>query len=409
MGHVIVFILSLVLAGCISSDENIRPEELRIGAYEVSLDGSPEDLYFEALRMHSANLLSRERMKALQDSLEVVDEVYARDADHEVLLRNTILSHLRLASAEVRREDVLALEGYEGRAYARRLHRAGVKASGQYASGMIFIAGMMGIPTSEEEALLMVALPAGGYLLVKVGGMALKRAAFLLRRCRSADDVVKSAGRLGFKVQNVADASSLRAAVAGENGALAEHLEDVLARVPRTDLKEPTGPSPALVTSMRNVEVRSQVPRTSEVRSVLRGVEEYASADLLRSRLKAFIADEIKPEFDEPFEFFIHGTTHERAVEFKLREGVRLFTATDIHVARFFSQRTVGREGGKAGAVVVALPRDLAAQLRKRGVLRTQLVPDMPQLLETIFEPGAVEALREHAVIAWLPEGFFEP
>lgn len=61
------------------------------------------------------------------------------------------------------------------------------------------------------------------------------------------------------------------------------------------------------------------------------------------------------------------------------------------------------------GAAVIALPRDIADQLRKRGLLRTQPVPDMPRFLETIFEPGAVEALEDHAVIRWLPEGFFEP
>lgn len=407
MGRVLGFVLAFVLAGCSSSDESIRPEELRFGAYEVDPDGSTEDLYFEAVRLHSAGLLNHERMEALQRNVALVDELYPRDADNEALLRNAIVSHLRLASTEVQREDALALEGYEGRAYARRLHQAGVKASGEYAAGMVFIAGMMGIPTSEEEALLMVAIPAGGYLLVKVGGMALKRAVFLLRRCKSADDVVKNAGRLGFKVQKVADTSALRTAVARENEALAEHFEEVVARIPRAD--EPTGSSAASVTSMRNVEVRSQAPGASEIRAMRRGVEVYASADILRSRLKTFIDQKIRPEFDEPFEFFIHGTTQAKAVEFEPKKSTRFFTATDIHVARFFAQRTVGREGGRVGAAVIVLPREIAAQLRKRGVLRTQRVPDMPDMLETIFEQGAVEDLRKHAVIEPLPEGFFEP
>jgi hypothetical protein len=160
---------------------------------------------------------------------------------------------------------------------------------------------------------------------------------------------------------------------------------------------------------MKNVEVRSQAPRTSEIRSVARGARAYASADVLRSRLRTFIAEQIKPEFDEPFEFFIHGTTHARAVEFQPERGRRLFTATDIHVARLFAQRTIGREGGRIGAALIAVPRRVSDQLRQRGMLRTQRVPDMPQMLETIFEPGAFEALNKHAEIQPLPESFFDP
>ncbi|MBN1203911.1 MAG: hypothetical protein JXB05_03170 [Myxococcaceae bacterium] len=398
-----------MLVGCFSVDEAVRPTQLSFGTYEVDPDGSVEDLFFEALRLRSAGLLGQQRMEELQASLTVVDDVYARDADYDVLLRNALLSHLRLASSEVPREDILALEGHAGRAYARRLHRVGVKASGQYAEGMILIAGMAGIPTSQQEALLMVAIPAGGYLLVKIGGMALKRAAFLLRHCKSADDVVRSADGLGFRVQKVADTPSLRAAVAREDTALAEHFEQWATHIPRTQAGDPPGPSAAPLSSMRDVDVRSRAPPSSEIRSIARGAEAYASADVLRSRLKTFIADQIKPEFDEPFEFFLHGTTHARAVKFEPEEGRRIFTATDVHVARLFAQRTVGREGGRLGVAVIALPRDIADQLRKKGVLRTQPVPDMPAMLETIFEPGAVEALENHAEIQPLPEGFFAP
>ena len=409
MGCVLGFVLAWVLAGCSLSEESIRPEALRFGAYEVEPEGAAEDLYFEVLRLHSAGLLSPGRLAALQDHLEGVDALYARDAEYEALLRQAILSQLRLAAAEVRHEDVLVLEGYEGRAHARRLNRAGVKASGQYAEGMLFISGMVGIPTSQEEALLMVAVPAGGYLLVKVGGMALKRAAFLLRRCRSADDVVRSAGPLGFKMRRVADTASLREAVAREDKALAAQLEEVVARLRRMEAEGPAHSSAVPLTSMGHGEVRSQASRASEIRSVARGARAYASADVLRSRLKTFIAEQIKPEFDEPFEFFIHGTTYERAVGLTPGKGRRLFTATDIHAARLVAQRTVGREGGRVGASVIALPREIAIQLRQRGVLRTQRVPDMPELLETIFEPGAIETVRDYSVIRPLPEGFFEP
>lgn len=90
----------------------LQPGELTFGAWAVDPRGSAEDLYFEALRLHSSGLLSRERLAELHASLAVVDSVYARDAQHAWLLRDAILSHLRRASAEVRREDTLALEAH---------------------------------------------------------------------------------------------------------------------------------------------------------------------------------------------------------------------------------------------------------------------------------------------------------
>lgn len=407
--HLLACVLAVAMASCSSSDESLKPEPLKWGAYEMDLEGTPEDLFFEALRLHSLGLLSEARMHALQTSLGVVEDRYSRDPAYEELLRKAIVSHLKLASREVRREDALALEGHEGRAYAHRLNRAGVSASSHYAEGMVLIAGMLGVPSSGDDALLMVAIPAGGYLLVKGGGMALKRMAFLLRRCKSADEVVRDASNIGLKVQSIPNASSLRTALVQENEALAEHFDELLAQVPRTGEPAHSAPRTKPLTSMRDVEVRSQAPASSELWSIRRGATAYASADVLRSRLKTFITEQVRPEFDEPFEFFLHGTTHTRAAGFEPEEGRRLFTATDIQVARLFAQRSVGREGGKPCIVVIAMPRELANQLRKQGVLRTQAVPDMPDLLETIFEPGAIEALRKQALLKDLPEGFLTP
>ncbi|MFY0583851.1 hypothetical protein ACN28S_64670 [Cystobacter fuscus] len=231
--------LTLLLAGCAASDETLHVEEASSKSFDVDSDGSAEELYFEVLRLHSAGLLSPKRLEELQSHLAIVDDVYSRDADYGVVLRDTILSHLRMAGTEVRREEALALSGWEGRAYARRLNRAGVKSAGQYADGMVLVAGMLGVPTSAQEGLLMVAIPTGGYLLVKAGGMALKRMAFILRNCRNADDVVRSARGLGFKVEKVADASSLRTAVAKTNEGLSARFEEVLARIPKKDVDFP--------------------------------------------------------------------------------------------------------------------------------------------------------------------------
>jgi hypothetical protein len=216
-----------------------------------------------ALRLHAQGLLTSRRLEELQHRLAVVDELYAGDADHEALLRKTLSVQLRLAASEARREDVLALEAQEGRTYAHRLNQAGVKAAAGGASGVVFIAGMLGVPTSQGEALLMVAVPVGGYLLVKVGGMALKRAAFLLRSARNANEVVARASKLGLKVQKVQDTPSLRTAVAREDLALEAHFNELLARLPPTETRAPSTPQTPTVTSMRQVEVRSQAPRSS--------------------------------------------------------------------------------------------------------------------------------------------------
>ena len=61
----------------------------------------------------------------------------------------------------------------------------------------------------------MVAVPVGGYVVVKVGGMALERAAFMLRRLRSVDDVVDRAKALGLRPRYAASETELRA-VAGD-------------------------------------------------------------------------------------------------------------------------------------------------------------------------------------------------
>lgn len=69
---------------------------------------------------------------------------------------------------------------------------------------------------------LAAGIPVGGYIVVKVGGMAVKRAAFLLRRARTVDDVVEQGRTLGFELRYAADAEAL-GAIAGD--AVAEAME----------------------------------------------------------------------------------------------------------------------------------------------------------------------------------------
>jgi hypothetical protein len=138
---------------------------------------------------------------------------------------------------------------------------------------MVLAAGMLGVPASKEDALLIAAVPAGGYILVKIGGMALKRAVFLLRGARNADEMVTSARRLEFSVhvQRVEDASALRTAVASENEALSANFEEVVDSLPapvisRRNREVRSQASPAVeIQSLRNVEVRSQASKSTVV------------------------------------------------------------------------------------------------------------------------------------------------
>jgi hypothetical protein len=127
---------------------------------------------------------------------------------------------LRRTLDELRREHNPVVEGEEGRAYARRLNHAGVRESQRYAEDTLLIAGMLGVPTSREDVVLMVAIPVGGWVVVQVGGMALKRTAFVLRRSRTVDDVLAQAKVLGLRPKYAASEVELRE-VAGEEAAVA--------------------------------------------------------------------------------------------------------------------------------------------------------------------------------------------
>jgi len=72
----LAFLCVLFLTACGSSDASLREEsgeaapKSRFPLAGVSVD----DLYFEAVRLHSRGLLSREKMDALQRSLDQMDE-----------------------------------------------------------------------------------------------------------------------------------------------------------------------------------------------------------------------------------------------------------------------------------------------------------------------------------------------
>ena len=139
------------------------------------------------------------------------------------------------------------------------------------------------------------------------------------------------------------------------------------------------------------------------------GAPDAARVAQLQRRLKSFVDENVAPEFDEPFEVFVHGTTTTKTATFGLDPSKHLFATARAQTAEIFGLRTVGREGGKVGGFVYALPRSRVAWLRQQGLMRTQQVPDMPGHYETIFEPGAFEYLEKFGVAEPLPAEFFAP
>ena len=208
------------LVGCGSVNEVTQPGGVN-GVYDVAANASVEELYLDMVRLHSAGLLPPSRMDALQQSLDEVDSRHAEGSEeHREQQRAMLASSLRRALHELRQGEnaAVAEAWYEGRAYARKLNRAGVREAEHYAENTLLLAGMMGVPTGKEDLVLMVAIPVGGYVVVKVGGMAIHRAAFLMRKFRSVDDVVEHAKRWGFHTRYAANDAELRR-VAGDEAA----------------------------------------------------------------------------------------------------------------------------------------------------------------------------------------------
>lgn len=196
----VLALLAAVSISCGSADESVRRDG-SAEEYHIEANASPEELYFELVRLHSAGLLAPERMDAVLRALDDVDSRHEEGSEaHHEQHRVALASSLRRALRELRQgEDSAVAEAqYSGRAYARKLNRTGVREAERYAENTLVIAGMMGVPTGKEDLVLMVAIPVGGYVVVKMGGMALKRAAFLMRKLRSVDDVVDRRRTLGI-------------------------------------------------------------------------------------------------------------------------------------------------------------------------------------------------------------------
>ncbi|MET0400763.1 MAG: hypothetical protein ABW123_00115, partial [Cystobacter sp.] len=198
----VLFLWSL---GACSGDP-VRLEDESSDVDGFSVDTPSEELYFEILRKCSAGLFSPQDIEAVHLRLDVIDERYSTDEDHDRLSRLALFASLRRArEAARRRMDPAIADAYEGQAYARRLHHAGVREANAHAEGTLLIAGMLGFPTSKDELVLIAAAPAGGYVVARIVGLGFKRAALLLRRIRTPEDVLRRAGALGIEVRQVKD------------------------------------------------------------------------------------------------------------------------------------------------------------------------------------------------------------
>lgn len=206
----------LVLACCLSL-ESARGEEDLFG---LPADAAPEELYWEVLRLRSGEVLSEQTFAQVQRELDVVDAHYAADRDYDEQVRRVLVGALRRTYRTVPQDESAHLHAaQEGRAHARRLHSAGVREGEKYAQRTVFIAGMLGMPTSKGELALVVALPAGGYLVGKVAALTYKRAALLLRNLRTPDEVLSRTGALGVRVQRVESKAELERALGRDAGA----------------------------------------------------------------------------------------------------------------------------------------------------------------------------------------------
>ncbi len=137
------------------------------------------------------------------------------------------------------------------------------------------------------------------------------------------------------------------------------------------------------------------------------GILRCADEGVLRNRLNDFLASEGVDK--STHEFFLHGTSSKNVDDFELVSGKKFFTTYSPDTAAIFAKRSVEREGGELGGVVLILSREEIKRLERLNLVRTKRVDDMPDHLEVIFLPGAEDWLYKKGDIFPLPSDFFKP
>lgn len=198
---------SALLAACTSTDSHLeaRKSHSRLEALAADPRSTPEDLYFEVVRLQSRGLLSAPSFNALQQSLDEMDRRARTDQEQLELYRTTLAAFLRRVPQQLRsseRADEFMAEE-EGRGYAEELRRSGVREAEAYGERTVLIAGMLGTPTSKGEVLLMAVTAGGGFLVVKIVKMTLGRAALAFRKMKSPEELATWAQGKGYEVQRL--------------------------------------------------------------------------------------------------------------------------------------------------------------------------------------------------------------
>jgi hypothetical protein len=148
--------------------------------------------------------LDEQTFAQVQRQLDVAEAYYAAYPDYDDQRRRILVAVLgRVHRTDPGEERAPVHDAQQGRAYARRLNSAGVREAEKYAQRTIVVAGMLGVPTSTGELALMLALPGGGYLVGKVTALTYKKAALLLRKLRTPEEVLARAGALGIRFERI--------------------------------------------------------------------------------------------------------------------------------------------------------------------------------------------------------------
>ncbi|MEQ9504531.1 MAG: RHS repeat-associated core domain-containing protein [Deltaproteobacteria bacterium] len=129
-----------------------------------------------------------------------------------------------------------------------------------------------------------------------------------------------------------------------------------------------------------------------------------AKNKVLRRRIAKYVTEELGENLNE-VEWFLHGTTADAAANFAARRGDTLYTTLDPEKAMIWADRTARDKGGRTGAAILILPKDVVRQMRADGKLQRVTRKDVGWV-QFEFDKGAVEDIERHGFFADVSELF---
>ncbi|WP_338262711.1 RHS repeat-associated core domain-containing protein [Corallococcus caeni] len=345
------------------------------GEFNIEERDTADDLFNAAAQFESGGLLPGGAMDGITASVNFVEEFYAGDKDLDYLRKQAIASGIRRGFYARRQSgdsfDREAVEGWDGRAYAVKQHSAGLNAADKGAEYTVMVAGMLGVPTSKGDLALMAATAGGGYIVVKVGGLALKQARMYFRNLKSADEVANWALSAGHRVQYVSDEAALRAAVAGEHSFPTEAFEAM------------TRANVGRITSEGDVARKKMLLALGGDNAA---AAELRYAEFLRrdGKLANFVDDKGKR---------VGFGTHDLDVDKIRRLDVKRIA--DLHK---YTARTIAHgveQVGPGGRVVVVRPDSARATLEEYRDFVSNFTPSRPGVEISVINESDLPGLRE--------------